>query len=143
MIFLEVREIFKNSDETALLLELEKILEKIKDKDLGALPQYPTIFWKKLSKTFSYFHMVKIKILRFRLYEPFRHSKLCHLPFQGRLINGNFIVKLKMPWFYHGILLKVLLDFFQKIVGCWGEAPRSLFLGFFYYFYYFVFFKCF
>ena len=41
---MEVREIFKNSDETALLLELEKILEKIKDKDLGALPQHPTIF---------------------------------------------------------------------------------------------------
>lgn len=41
---MEVREIFKNSDETALLLELEKILEKIKDKDLGPLPQYPTIF---------------------------------------------------------------------------------------------------
>ena len=41
---MEVKEIFKNSDETALLLELEKILEKIKDKDLGDLPQYPTIF---------------------------------------------------------------------------------------------------
>ena len=22
--------------------------------------------------------------------KPFRHSKLCHLPFQGRLINGKF-----------------------------------------------------
>ena len=39
---MEVKEIFKNSDETALLLELEKILEKIKDKDLGVSPQTPT-----------------------------------------------------------------------------------------------------
>ena len=31
---MEVKEIFKNSDETALLLELEKILEKIQNKNL-------------------------------------------------------------------------------------------------------------
>ena len=43
---MEVREIFKNSDETALLLELEKILEKIKDKDLGACPNTPQFFEK-------------------------------------------------------------------------------------------------
>ena len=28
----------------------------------------------------------------------------------------------------HGILLKVLLNFFQKIVGVWGETPICIYL---------------
>ena len=30
--------------------------------------------------------------------KPFRQAYACHLPFQGRLINGNFIIILKIPW---------------------------------------------
>ena len=42
-------------------------------------------------------------------------SYACHLPFQGRLIIGNFTVNLKIPWLCHGILLKVSLEPFQRL----------------------------
>ena len=57
---------------------------------------------------------------KFYIIRTFRQT-FCLQPYvSGTAINGKFILDLKIPWLGHGILLKVLLDFLQKIAGVDG-----------------------